>query len=55
MASAPSLPSGRVTFAFVDVVGSTRTFHEHGEAYAAAQRELHVRVADHAERAGAWW
>ena len=52
MAIARSLPSGRVTFAFVDVVGSTRTFHEHGEAYVAAQRELHVRVAEHAERAG---
>ena len=52
MANARSLPSGRVTFAFVDVVGSTRTFHEHGETYVAAQRELHVRVAEHAERAG---
>ena len=41
-----------MTFAFIDVVGSTRTFHEHGEAYVAAQRELHVRVAEHAERAG---
>jgi predicted ATPase/class 3 adenylate cyclase len=41
-----------VTFAFVDVVGSTRTFHEHGEAYVAAQRELHVKVARHAENAG---
>ncbi len=52
MANAPSLPSGRVTFAFVDVVGSTRTFHEHGEAYVAAQRELHGRVVEHAERTG---
>ena len=52
MANARSLPSGRVTFAFVDVVGSTHAIHEHGEAYVAAQRELHVRVAEHAERRG---
>jgi predicted ATPase/class 3 adenylate cyclase len=52
MVDAPALPSGRVTFAFVDVVGSTRTFHEHGDAYVAAQRELHTRIAHHAGLAG---
>jgi hypothetical protein len=41
----PSLPSGRVTFAFVDVVGSTRTSHERGDAYVVAQRALHGREA----------
>jgi class 3 adenylate cyclase/tetratricopeptide (TPR) repeat protein len=46
------LPSGRVTFAFIDVVSSTRTFIEHGQAYAAALRSLHATVAQHAESHG---
>jgi predicted ATPase/class 3 adenylate cyclase len=50
--AATSLPSGRVTFAFIDVVGSTRTFLEHGQVYADAVTALHARVAEHAERAG---
>jgi predicted ATPase/class 3 adenylate cyclase len=31
-----ALPSGRVTFAFTDVVGSTQAFAEHGDAYVEA-------------------
>jgi RNA polymerase sigma factor (sigma-70 family) len=39
------LPSGRVTFAFTDVVGSTRAFAEHGERYVDALQSMHARVA----------
>lgn len=42
------LPTGRVTFAFTDVVGSTRAFLEHGEAYAEALRALHKVIERHA-------
>ncbi|MDX6224704.1 MAG: hypothetical protein QOE64_1080, partial [Frankiales bacterium] len=38
------LPSGRVTFAFVDVVGSTRALAEHGDEYAVALRAMHETV-----------
>jgi len=51
-AESASLPTGRVTFAFVDVVSSTRTFIEHGEAFVAALRSLHLTVEGHAERHG---
>ena len=40
------LPSGRVTFAFTDVVNSTRTFTEHGDAYVDAVRALHALIAE---------
>ncbi|HWJ82702.1 MAG TPA: adenylate/guanylate cyclase domain-containing protein [Nocardioides sp.] len=40
------LPSGRVTFAFTDVVGSTRAFAEHGERYVDALRRLHAMQAE---------
>ena len=40
------LPSGLVTFAFTDVVGSTRAFTEHGEAYVAALPAVHAAIAD---------
>ncbi len=43
---AQELPSGRVTFAFTDVVGSTRAITEQGEAYAIALPRLHQNVAD---------
>ena len=46
------LPSGRVTFAFVDVVESTRTFTEHGEEFVAALAALQARVARHTADAG---
>ncbi len=46
------LPSGRVTFAFTDVVGSTRTFAEYGDAYVAAVRAMHALIAEHAARVG---
>ncbi len=46
------LPRGRVTFAFVDVVESTRTFTEHGEAFVAALAALQARVARHTRAAG---
>ncbi len=49
---APSLPSGRVTFVFTDVVGSTRTFVEHGDVYVEALERLHATIADHAARRG---
>ncbi len=42
---AQQLPSGQVTFAFTDVVGSTRTFTEHGKAYAKALPAMHAVVA----------
>ncbi|CAB4703454.1 MAG: hypothetical protein F2667_05590 [Actinobacteria bacterium] len=44
---ARDLPSGRVTFAFTDVVGSTRAFAEHGEVYAAALGPLQETIARH--------
>ena len=46
------LPRGRVTFAFVDVVESTKTFTEHGEAFIEALAALQARVARHAGRVG---
>jgi class 3 adenylate cyclase len=45
-----SLPSGRVTFAFTDVVGSTRLFAQHGDAYVAALQQTLARVADVSNR-----
>lgn len=39
------LPAGRVTFAFTDVVGSTRAFAEFGDVYAAAVRQMHTGIA----------
>jgi class 3 adenylate cyclase len=41
------LPSGRVTFAFTDVVGSTRAYAELGDAYVALQASMHRQVAEH--------
>ncbi|HUR52426.1 MAG TPA: adenylate/guanylate cyclase domain-containing protein [Mycobacteriales bacterium] len=41
-----------MTFAFVDVVGSTRTFAEHGDAFVAALAALQERVARHTSAAG---
>jgi class 3 adenylate cyclase len=45
------LPSGRVTFAFTDVVGSTRLFAEHGDRFETALRgtlrQIRDLVADH--------
>ncbi len=43
-----TLPSGRVTFAFTDVVGSTRAIASHGEVFVAALRSLQATVAEHA-------
>ncbi|WP_183098811.1 ATP-binding protein [Nocardioides pelophilus] len=40
------LPSGVVTFAFVDVVGSTLAFAEHGDAFVTALERLHAEIAD---------
>lgn len=40
------LPSGMVTFAFVDVVGSTLAFAEHGDAFVAALEGLHAAIAE---------
>ncbi|WP_188113412.1 ATP-binding protein [Nocardioides humilatus] len=40
------LPSGTVTFAFVDVVGSTSAFTDHGDAFVAALDILHRVIAD---------
>lgn len=40
------LPAGRVTFAFTDVVGSTRAFDEYGELYVAAVRKMHAMIAE---------
>ncbi len=39
------LPSGVVTFAFVDVVGSTSAFTDHGEAFVEALDRLHGEIA----------
>lgn len=39
------LPSGRVTFAFTDVVGSTRALAAHGDAYVRALSQLQAIVA----------
>ncbi len=41
-----------MTFAFVDVVDSTKTFAEHGEAFVAALAVLQERVARHTQEAG---
>lgn len=46
------LPGGRVTFAFVDVVESTKTFTEHGEAFVQALAVLQERVARHTASVG---
>ena len=40
------LPSGQVTFAFTDVVGSTLAFTEHGQAYADAMPMLHAQIEE---------
>jgi predicted ATPase/class 3 adenylate cyclase len=40
------LPAGRVTFAFTDVVGSTRAFDEFGDVYVAAVRKMHALIAE---------
>jgi class 3 adenylate cyclase/tetratricopeptide (TPR) repeat protein len=42
------LPTGRVTFAFIDVVGSTRLLAEHGAAFVEALGRLHDLVTRHA-------
>lgn len=47
-----ALPRGRVTFAFVDVVDSTKTFAAHGEAFVDALAVLQERIARHALAAG---
>lgn len=47
-----SLPSGRVTFAFTDVVGSTRTFIEHGDVYTEALTRLHTLIEEQCHHAG---
>lgn len=39
------LPAGRVTFAFTDVVGSTRAFSEFGDEYVERLVELHLVIA----------
>ena len=46
------LPRGRVTFAFVDVVESTKAFAEHGDAFVQALAVLQERVARHTVAAG---
>ena len=46
------LPSGQVTFAFTDVVGSTRAFAEHGPAYADALPALHLQIDEAAAAHG---
>jgi predicted ATPase/class 3 adenylate cyclase len=46
------LPSGRVTFAFVDVVESTRALAAHGDVYVEALRSLQQRVGTLAEQHG---
>lgn len=46
------LPSGRVTFAFTDVVGSTTAFTRFGEEYVAALRRMHDTIAATAVRHG---
>lgn len=43
------LPSGTVTFAFVDVVGSTAAFTDHGEAFVVALDTLHRVIVECAE------
>ncbi|KAA1417071.1 hypothetical protein F0U44_18030 [Nocardioides humilatus] len=53
MATSPRvLPSGRVTFAFIDVVGSTKTFAAHGDAFVAAVTALHDRAVEHTQSQG---
>jgi class 3 adenylate cyclase/tetratricopeptide (TPR) repeat protein len=39
-----SLPSGRVTFSFTDVVGSTRALITHGDRFVEALRESHSAI-----------
>src|SRR4051812_18757349 len=45
-----TLPEGRVTFVFTDVVGSTRQFIQHGDVYAKALIDLHALIEAHAAR-----
>lgn len=40
-----ALPSGTVTFAFVDVVASTAAFAEHGDAFVTALERLQTEIA----------
>ena len=40
------LPSGQVTFAFTDVVGSTLAFTDHGQAYVDAMPALHAQIEE---------
>ncbi len=44
---ARALPSGTVTFAFTDVVGSTRAFAEHGERYVESLGPLQSCIERH--------
>ncbi len=46
------LPRGRVTFAFVDVIESTKAFTEHGDAFVQALAVLQERVARHTSVGG---
>ncbi len=46
------LPRGLVTFAFVDVVESTRIFAEHGQVFVTALAALQDRIARHTRAAG---
>lgn len=47
-AMTPELPSGRVTFVFLDVVGSTRLFSQHRDQFVVALGALHAAVDRHA-------
>jgi predicted ATPase/class 3 adenylate cyclase len=47
-----ALPAGIVTFLFTDVVGSTRLFQQHGEAFVAALNDLQDAVRLAVEDAG---
>ena len=49
---AQALPAGQVTFAFTDVVGSTRSFTDHGPAYVNALPAIHRTVAEVTEAFG---
>lgn len=46
------LPSGRVTFAFVDVVDSTRLFSEHGDAFVTRLETLQSTIRELTEQHG---
>jgi predicted ATPase/class 3 adenylate cyclase len=46
------MPSGDVTFAFVDVVGSTQLLHDHGESFVASLAAMHELVAECVARGG---